>query len=678
MAEDGSLTPKEKLIEKLDSIEECGMNLTKEWASMFQESLQYFFGAQLAGKKQHKDWDWIVVNYIWPSAMQEIAKLSKNNPKIIASPWEQSDAEVAEVWKSHLQWQWQVNLKMRIEQIKAILDKKLFGYSVSKIYWENRVDWDDKNKQWIGDVKYKLWHPAQFWADGGEDINDGNCGTVRFVPVEWAKARWPKHAKKLDLEAEKYAGPDLQVWGGDHIRGQLTAPTGTGYGGQDAGETSKVGLSMLVNLIMNADKMTEKTRPEKDEKLIKLSETYFRDYEEKHEKEEADIPAQELLAAGAIYQDGGMFWDMEGNPFPSSPDKWPTRVLREYNQPLYPYGRVVLRSDTVILGDHPWPYRTWPFVTSPHYLLPHMWQGSDGVQLYKTAQDMINTTVSHLTNNMKCYGDPKIKVETGAMEVNPRTKKAFKIGKGPGAVIRLVKNAIKQKRFEIEPPPPISAQALALYNLFAQEYKNIVGLQSIAKGEKQPGEMSATEAQWLALSSVDRIQLQSVFEDEWIKNICRLIGRLCQDMYDEGRFVRIVGEDNIVGVSQITQKLKTIRFDVDILAATTLPYDEDKRLQKHVQAYELLSQPIVNPMLPQMLRELEVDNWKKLVQQHEPWILWTQFLQLYQAVKTGEVEPREAVRVITNRVLQIAGQEQYMIPAPAEKKDEKTKRSKKS
>jgi hypothetical protein len=649
---------------------------------MWQENLRYFFGDQLAGKREHKDWEWITINYIWPSAQQEIAKLTKNHPKIIANPWDTNDADAAEAWKSHLQWQWEKGLNgrgMRLEQAKGILDAKLFGYRVSKVFWEPQCEWDDQQKRYMGDVRYKLWHPAEFWADGGEYIDDGNCGTVRYVPLEWAKARWPQHAKALEEDAPRFTQQEAQTWVGDHVRGNETNPAGytkpSGSGGTDAGYLSGKN-NRLLGLVNKEDKMSREPH-KNDEVLIKISEIYFKDHEHVSQKEERDIPPERLMAQGAIYDGGdGFLYDAKTNkPFPDKPENWPKEVVRQWREPKYPNGRFVIRSGPVILNpkQQKWAYKKWPFHTVPHYLLPHMWQGSDGIQLYKTAQDMVNITVSHLTNNMKCYGDPKVAIETGALETNPRTKKAYKIGKGAGAVIRLAKGVLKRRGFEILPPAPISGQALSLYQLFAQEYKNIQGMQDIARGQKTTGEMSATESQWLALASNDRIALQSVFEDIWIVGICERVGQLCQDYYEPDRWVRIVGEDKVMGVQQITQKMKTIRFDVDILPATTLPYDEEKRAEKHLKAYEILSMPVVNPMLPEVLRDLEVTNWKKLIEQHEPWMLWMQFLQLYEAVKEGQITPEQGVQMIIQAAMQKFDEGQQSIEGVAAANAEKEK-----
>ncbi|MHC4464360.1 MAG: portal protein, partial [Planctomycetota bacterium] len=688
--EEHGLDPVDVLNSKLDQMEEAGMERTKEWASVWQENLRYFFGDQLHDKKSEKEWEWIIVNYLWASAMQEIAKLSRNNPKIMTPAWEQGDTDAAEVWQSHLQWHWQKGLNntgMRIEQLRAILDGKLFGYRVSKVFWEEKDAWDDRQTKWTGNVKYKLWHPAQFWADADEKINDGNCGTFRYVSLEWAKSRWPEFKKELDEEADKYEEP-TSGWMGTHIRGAKAAPSTTSQTGSTDPGDGAGRADAILNLVMRSDKTTGKMEPKEKEKVIKLSEIYFKDYEEVERIQEENIPADELIKTGLIYEQGAIFYDSKTNTPFDDPKKWPKREARRWKEPKYPYGRYVIRAGKTILnpgeesgksyGSQRFPYKKWPFVTVPHYLLPHMWQGSDAIQLYKSAQDLINVSVSHLLNNMKNYGDPKIAMETGAVETNPRTGKHFKIGKGAGAIIRLVRGAWKDKRFGILDPPTPSVAAMQFYGLMSQEFKNIVGLQSIGKGEKQPGELTATEAQWLAISSNDRIQLQSVFEDEWIKGVCERVAEICQVNYDEGRYIRIVGEDKTAGIQKITQQLKSIQFDVEILPATTLPYDPDKRIDKHLKAYEILSQPVINPMLPEILRDLEVTNWKKLLQQHEPWMMWIQFLQLVEAVKAKKVDVNEALRVIANRLYQLQQMQQLMTPAPKEDGPERETKTKTS
>lgn len=637
----------------LDNIVTAGMARTERFYAMWNESLRYFFSDQLHGKKKRKNWDWVVVNYIWPSAMQEIAKLSKNPPKIICQPWDDSDVESAEAWQSKLQWDWQqgINKKgMRLEQIKAILDGKLYGYRISKIYWEEKDQWD--GKKWLGNVKHKLWHPALFWADGQEDIDEGNCGTDRYATLDWAIKRWPKHKKHLTDNALSYREVRSAVEK-YNIVGQPSNTGTVGYGESEGGFEPAISSNIL-DIITGFDPMTQEPI-ESDIKLVKIEEIYLKDYAEEEIEIKQDVPADMMMQTGQIYQADGMFYNTQDDS-PMEVTNWPQETVEKYKRPKYPNGRFILRIAKKVLEDKPYEYSRWPFVVTPHYLLPHMWQGVDSVQMYKDAQDMINTSVSHLFNNLKMFGDPKIAVETGAIATPPgRNSKHYKIGCGAGSIIRLVKGALSRGSFKILDPPQPSATALSLYQLFAQEYKNIQGLQSIARGEKTPGKMSATESVHLAMSSEDRIALQSVYEEVWVIECCKLIAEISQKNYDPGRWIRIVGEDQIAGVAEITQQMKDVRFDVSIIPGTTLPFDEEKRIEKYLKAYELTKDPMPSPMLPDMLRILDIHNWKKILEQHQAYQLYMQFVQLYEAVKAGEVTPEQATQMIITKAMELYG-----------------------
>lgn len=663
---------KDPLIETLDREEDEGMARTKAWAGIWQENLRYFFSDQLHGKKLHKDWDWVVVNYIWPTAIQELAKLSRNYPRLIADPRDDSDTDFAETWQGILQWLWEKGLNnhgMRIEQIRAIFDGKLYGYRISKVYWEDMVQWDDDAKEWHGDVRHRLWHPAEFWSSETEFIDEGNCGTRRYVDLEYAKHRWPDYETKLEEKALSYREA---IGGGEGISGQTgsagTYPS-TGSGTIDKGVGPNAPTALLTRILAQDKTAGIQGAPEEDKKFIKLSEAYRKDYTTTKEKREEDIPQEELRAAGMIRSDNGIFTDLDGNPIESR--QWPRRLVKKWDQPTYPQGRYIIRSDGIILNpkqeDQVYPYTRWPFIIAPHYLLPHMWQGVDGVQLYKTSQDMINVTVTHLTNNLKQFGDPRIAIESGAIATPPgRKKRKFKVFTGAGAVIRLVRGGIK--RYKIEPPVPPSPSALMLYQLFAQEYKNLQGMQDIAMGKETPGQKTLGETQILAISANDRIHLQSVFEDEWVKEVATLVAEVCQKNYSAGRMVRIVGEDRIRSVTEITQELRNVKFDVDVEVGQTLPFDEEKRIAKYKLAYEMMQNPIANPMLPEMLRELEIRGWQKLLKKYEAWQLYYQFYQLYEQVVAGEVDPQDAVKMLVQKAVEVyAAEQRETVPTVEEK-----------
>lgn len=665
-------TEKSKFLSKLENMELVGMEKTREWVSLWNESLRYFFSDQLSGNKRHKDWDWVIVNYIWPTAMQEMAKLTNTTFKAIGVPRESSDTVSAEVWQGTVQYLWDKKLNMRLQHAKAILDSKIFGYRVSKIMWEDQPEgaWDEEAKEWIGDIDYKLWHPAHFWMDPhAESLEDAqSAGTQRIVTLEWAQQRWPKFKKELEEEARRFvADPSFSSFIRDDIRGSKTPASVGGIGGRDDSQREggvnrrrvRFGPQKLVDLVLSQDKITKRSTPHDQQLFVKISEIYFRDREEKKQKLEVEIPAEELVNNGIITVSNGIFFDAETGE-EIEREEWPTRVEKEWNEPTYPKGRVVIKAGDVILNpvtkNNPdaqkYKYSRWPFIVTSHYLLPHMWQGIDSHILGMEHQDFINISASHLLNNMKLYGDPKVAIETGALETNPRTKKHFKVGAGAGAIIRLVKGGLN--RIKVVDPPQPSPSATQLYQLFVQEYKNTTGLQDAARGIAGKSGETATARRIDALSSNDRIRLQAMQEDEWAKNLMNLIAEIIQDKYSVGRFVRIVGEDGVQGAQEITSGLKQLKFDIDIEPGKTLPFDKQEQNENLQKAAELLSNPIPNVMTPELLRAWEVPNWQKILQRYEGWTQFAQFVQLLGAVQAGEIEPQEALRQLGQRIAQAA------------------------
>lgn len=655
------LTPNQRLIEALKKEEEQGMAVTGSWTEMWSENLKYFFSDQLGERKRHKDWDWIVLNYIWPSAMQEAAKISQHEQQFICDPWETSDADAAEAWQGWLQWTWDRGLNdegMRLEQIKGILCGKIYGYRVYKVYWEPRVEWDAANHRWQGDVKGKLWKPSLFWSTGEDSINDGSCGTVRYVDLEYAISRWPDYEKQLKEEADRV--DELGLHGENDIPGQ-TAGSGTypaaGIGGSDSGRRLSAGNTLLDRIWEAIGSGRRAKEKDNKTKYVRISEAYFKDFTETGKERIEPIPVEELLATRRILKDegnGSMYLDaLTGQPVTA--ENWPQREPERWKEPKFPNGRYILRSGDVVLNEEEdeqrYPYRIWPFITSPHYLVPFMWQGTDCVQLVKTSQDMINVSVSHLVNHMKQYGDPKIAVERGAIDApKARDKSHFRIGSGAGSIIRLARGGLA--KLKILDPPASSPVLFMLYQLFAQEFKNVVGLQDISQGKKSPGDLTATESSFLALSANDRISLQMTIERVWTERVGTLAAEICQRNYEPERLIRILGENAIPGVVSISGKMKDVKFDVHVQVGPNMPFDEEKRIARHMQANALLIGP-PSPMLPEMLRVLDIPNWRKILEKHALWKEWIGFIQLDQAVKEGKVAPEQAVQIMARKAVQM-------------------------
>jgi len=653
-------TENEKLLDQINRLETAGMNTTKQWYELWSESMRYVFSDHdRMLRSSQEEWEFVVLNYIWPTMIQEIAKLSKNFPKIIAQPTEESDTEAAEIWQGAVQWQWNEGLKMRLNQIAAIQCGKIFGYRVSMFYNEPRSKWNKQTKSWENNIKYRLWHPAFFWSDGVETVDDGNCGTVRWVRVEWAKKHWPGNDTAFDEVAVVAKDSEEASFGDSKFQSWMSGATMV-QTEDESDNAVKKRHNRLLELISGTRQNSSET-VESDQKYVRISNCYFHDYTDKHVAEKEPFSAEEIIQSGVAYQGMDQKLYNEKNE-EYNPEKWPEKLIREYEEPVFPDGRNVLSAGQgdkrFILNpkkeNQVYRYSRWPFVVVPHYLLPFMWQGVNAVTLYKGTQDMINVSVTHLYNNLKQHGDPRIAIEDGAIALNPKTKKPWSIRSGAGALIRLLPGGLM--KYKIEPPVQISQSAVGFFELCSQDFKNMTGLQDVGRGLQLKSGTTATEAQMLTISTNDRIYLQSVFEDYWVEESAKLIAEIMQDKYDIGRFIRIVGDENVQAIQQITDKLKSVKYDIKVQPGTTLPFDEEKRIARYKMAYDLLQNPVVNPMLPEMLRELEIGNVKKLLAKYEAWQDYVALLKLVEGVKAGQVAPEQAMQMIVNRLMEIQGQ----------------------
>ena len=102
-------------------------------------------------------------------------------------------------------------------------------------------------------------------------------------------------------------------------------------------------------------------------------------------------------------------------------------------------------------------------------------------------------------------------------------------------------------------------------------------------------------------------------------------------------------------------------MDIDVEPGVNLPFDPEKKEAKYEKAYAMLAQPMVNVMIPEMLRLYGISNWQKLLQKHQAWQLFFKFNQLYQAVKEQKIMPEQAIKMIIQAARQQFAQDQQSV-----------------
>ena len=667
----------------LDGIRDAGMAVTNSWKDLWFTGIEYAWGRHFKDWKLKEEWQYIVVNRIYPLMFQTIAKLAGNNPKILTHAWndeKEGTTSYAEKWAGHLDYLWKspYELNMRLKLVKGLLDCAVFGYMVGEPYWEAkpRSGWDNDKKEWVGKVGMRFIHPAMFWCDPSADTIDNaeNCGTKRRVKMEWAQNKWPEF--KDEIKAESFTAQDPEYVAGDAIV----------YKNQKADKLSlsrKNMFSRIVDLIINSGATDGNTiQPEQtasDQKYVNIEKIFWRDYTEKTVKIEEPISAETLISQGLAVAEEvtGLLLDPKTNK-PIEKDDYPTEVTNEYKEPLYPNGRFVLRIGNTILNpqtaedkkihkdftaDQVHKESRWPFYVMPYHILPHMWQGNNAVEMVRNNNDMLNMTISSMLQQVRRAADPTKVIEAGALargrngKIRNQRDGITKLGR----IIVAAKGKLDKIRDWVYQPLDPAVPALAA--VLKQDIDDNMFMQDVARGAATKGQQTKAEIQRLNANSLDYTAMQGIFLDKFIDDVMTQIAEIAQSHYDIGRLMKMLFDEVKEGAN-VDQAILDVRFDVNIEPGSTLPFDEQKKQQEYAAAYNLLENPIPNPMIEDMLRILNISKRKEILSKYQGLQLFRQFIQLGQMLLQAQAASAEAgtgeFEKILERMKLIPGMEQLI------------------
>lgn len=653
----------------LDQLEREGMSVTRKWFGLWQQAMMYVWGEQLQGVRKNPDWDYIVVNRLYPLIMQGIAKQAKNNPKILGRSWNENETEWAESWQGAIQYIWEQVLNMRMDFIHAILDSAVFGYAVGEVIWRPKDHWDDSLKRYTGEVGHLLHHPATFWCDpSAERVQDAeNIGLVRKVSVDWAVQQWPKFDEEIRAEAKKSsANLDMYEYADGWVGTSSSPPV---YENQSS-RSLYDRVTSLVYLLLGRDKpQTEPTESKEGREFVWLRRVYFLDPYQKHVKIEDIVPTEELVQSKqAVIENGtGLVkWAAEPDK-PIADEEWPKRVIQEYDKPQFPRGRYVMRIGDTILNpdwqDQVYTRRHWPFCVMPYHILPHMWQGSNAVEMGgRSSQDMLNATVAYLVQHVKMSACPQKVVEESSIALDKSGKpRIIKDKAGEIIVMRAGKrDAIRNlegNRFD----PAV----MALIDFLIRDIETQQFMHATAQGQSASQNLSATEAARLDTNAHDLIAFRSIINEKWCEGTGIRIAELVQEHYDEGRRVRIIGWNGDTQPGQMSDEMKRVEWDLEIEPGSTMPFDEERQKEDYLRAYQLCGDPNLNPMLEECLRKLNIANRQKILARHAQMKLFKQFAALgaqigqisqmaQGAAANGQIIPQSQVVAAQQQIMQQA------------------------
>jgi hypothetical protein len=609
----------DRLIAMMDDSIEQASAVTREWMDLWRDGYNYIFNNQLDGKVRKDGWEKITANYIWPALCQNLSTIAQRNPKILAVPWEPDDKPQADLWASVLQWQFEKELQMQLMNMAAAMDGWIYGYYVGKVYWEPRKEWDIGKQEWVGGPCLSLIAPERFGVDPeAERFEDASfCYTRRKILLADALRRWPKSREELIAAAKKGATEDdiadVASWGFAARENQKD--------GEQTKDDSIQGR--LVDLILRARGIAPRVDtggqrgPEALPRYVMLTEFFMTDEEEERHKVEEPAPL-DMMPKGSYEVRDGLYYSLDpevwGGTKPGElipQEKWPTRVAREYDRPMYPRGRRILRAGDIILNPDPkdqiWAFRKWPVAIGTNWLLPHTWQGANGVEMPRGLQDWINVALAHMANYVKFFGDPIIRIEDGALAGDTKNiKAASRLRSAAGAVWRFATG--KLDKAVREPPPQMSAGLENFYQIITREVQDQTGSQEVSRGRQAQGKATATEIMQLSTASSTRAALPQKMLDLWNVEVMEQVADLDRAYMKPGDMVRVAGKKGAPAVQQLTQEMFDAKYDLSIKVGFALPADKERERAKYSELFQMTA-PIVGPvLLPELLEAYEVDD----------------------------------------------------------------------
>ncbi len=574
---------------------------TEAWHQFWEDGLNYLFNNQLAGKKRKKGWPPVVMNVIFPAAKQEVAILAQRKPQIEAQALKKSEEQKAKFWKGSLQYRFRKTLNMPELCRRSSWDCKTYGMAIAKVLPEDKAWWDEDKHKWMYEPRVSLIHPRAFGADPNctrlEDAQYVYC--EREVPVEWAISRWPEQ-KKLIIEAAERSGATQTLASAiDPPAAQADADTEVDPGLDH--ETKGDRSAELVSLIRRswsparAVKVPDELNTEDglwQGQNVRITEVYFRDDSTVKGKHERRWAEDELEEEGALeYQaeeDSWVVRDPKARPFegvkdltagsPLSAAQWPMKVEKEWDEPEFPYGRVVYKVNERVLNpkrkDQRYEYRRWPFVVRVNHMLPHLWRGVGAHALPQGSQDWINVSASHLLNYVKHHGDP---VTIAEENVFPKGTEEKQFSNVAGRIWTVVKGALNKIRRE--PPPPMSQGVITCFDKMVRQAQDLAGMHDQAIGAAASGERTAHEVAMLQQATNVGVGLQLIQLDEWIVAIMERVAELDRKNMEPGDMLRLSGLEDEDRITEFTDELRDLEFDVTLNVGTAMPHDVERGKQ---------------------------------------------------------------------------------------------------
>lgn len=617
----------------------AGKRRTTNFLEMYRTAIRYTYGDQIHQKRQ-SGWEYPIINILFPTLMQEVGFLAAENPRIKALPVENTDKEIADAASGVLNGHWSQTLNMQMKTQQALIDGHLAGWYVGFGRWNPQNHWSRTQQRWIGEIDFNIINPRYFGCDEECELAADIPQKANFIFFDYymdkrqAIKEFPFYRHWLEQEKHEEIGEYWIPGGGAPGDPVSTSQTHTerfdanlDWIGPDQIAKNKDLLQRRLSDILCGD--APGNHP--SERHVRIQMILYRHSQDESVAEERRPFTPEEIRAGEAQKEflgwdegAGQYLDLKAPQIDENTgeyngryaawddkNKMPDKKVRDsYDRPRYSTGRWTVRLDNeVIVEDKPFPYERWPIAVGVNYLLPHVWQGLNSIEMGLNMQDYYNNLYTHILNNVRHHSDTQWVVEEDALakdKNNPEESLAY-IPNSSGSVIRVVAGAIS--RIRREPPVGMPSWIENLDPMLYRRFQDLQGMQDPAMGKGSAEQKTFRGLRMLNQNTQIRIGLQETSLHRFLTQTGYIFTELMAEHYTDKRWVRHLGTDrkSVMASMQWTKDMAKARYDLEMVAHSTLPYDEQEEKGLYMKLAELMGRPMFETMLEKLGIE-EVDD----------------------------------------------------------------------
>lgn len=243
-----------------------------------------------------------------------------------------------------------------------------------------------------------------------------------------------------------------------------------------------------------------------------------------------------------------------------------------------PNGKRILFTDECILeeGDHPFKDGEFPFVRLTDLDVPDVLNGVSKYRFILPLQNTYNNLTTLIAKNIYLMAHAKWVMPRGAAKIESL---------GNDNTIIQYKGPVAPQMIQTNPNPN---EVYNFRDMLKQEMQAIYGSHGVSRGQIPKGITAASALQFLNELEQERATTDISKHNFLIRDIAKRTLAVIGDKYevDDGRLLRIVGENNKYYIKSFDSAVLTKPYDIRVESSTGLPDAKSAKIQRALDALQ--------------------------------------------------------------------------------------------